>query len=181
MSEIGLINYWENNGKRYIEFPKWTDYQQLRKDRYKQSNLPSFSGEIHNSLTTPVQPIDNQASTKEKRSKTNPMEVKTSEVNTLADKYLYKKDGQPELVDDPNTYDPQNEAECAAKEVWQKWEPDNYRSFWTSYLNAARKGVPTSKIYQFSSELKQDSGQKPGAVFNVKCQKYLIAKSKSIT
>ncbi|OGM11973.1 hypothetical protein A2Z22_04805 [Candidatus Woesebacteria bacterium RBG_16_34_12] len=176
MKEVGLINHWQVNDKWFIEFPKWIEYQKIRKDRYTPSNLPSFTPNKANPLTTDGQPNDNQASAKEKKREANLMKVKTSEANRLADKSSYKKDGQTESVDDPNIYDPQNEAECAAKEVWHKWEPDNYRAFWTSYLNAARKGVPASMIYQFSSELKQDSGEKPGAVFNFKYKRYLLTK-----
>jgi len=103
----------------------------------------------------------------------------TSEI--FADKKISTNRKETESVEDPNSYQPQNAAETAAKVVWQKWEPNNHRAFWTSYLNAAKKGVPADYIYQFSSELKMDSGIKPGAIFNVKVAKFLLIKSKSLS
>src|SRR3989344_7748282 len=40
---IGLIERWEQNGKCYIEFPTWGDYQKIRPDRYKKSQFPSYN------------------------------------------------------------------------------------------------------------------------------------------
>src|SRR3990167_3598798 len=36
----GLIHYWQQNNEWFIEFAKWRQYQQIRKDRFEYSNLP---------------------------------------------------------------------------------------------------------------------------------------------
>ena len=42
MRNLGLIYYWSDNNEQYIEFVKWNEHQQIRKDRLIKSTIPSF-------------------------------------------------------------------------------------------------------------------------------------------
>lgn len=154
---------------------------------YGKSNKYTFNQELYFRIDTKYQ---KQASYKKGSAipiqvgsvnPTNETHQCSSISEIVADKNISTKKQETESVEDPNTYQPQNAAEAAAKDVWQKWEPSNPRAFWTTYLNAARKGIPADLIYQFSSELKADSGIKTGAIFNSKVVRHLLAKKLSLS
>ena|SRR3989344_7509540 len=177
MCSIGLINYWQENNEWYIEFAKWEDYQSIRSDRYEPSKLPSFTKENDNHLTTKRQPNDNQTTPQDNVSKSNVIEIKKSEYKEkIADKYPDKRkttDLNSDVIEDPNSYPIKSAGDAAAKTAWEKLEPNNTRAFYSTYLNASRKGVPPSYIIQFISEIKQSKAKSPGAVFNTKVKNFL--------
>jgi len=83
-------------------------------------------------------------------------------------------------VIDPAQFNPKNNTEAAALEVWQALEPHQPRSFGL-YLHFVKLGLPTDMFYRFLSEIRQDpSIRNPGAVFNKKamehCRSLLAAK-----
>lgn len=57
-----LIRVYANSKEEYLDIPGWSDHQQVRKDRYTPSNLPSFE-EADNHPSTIVSPPDNHPST----------------------------------------------------------------------------------------------------------------------
>lgn len=192
MKNNGLIYYWQEDNGRFIEFPKWKDFQTIQNDRYKKSDLPSFlkieTNDVDTGRIQPGYKMDTQSNISE----SNAIEINKSEFrgmerksegkpNYIADKKTSFKrvsDIQnPNALLDPSRYQSKNAEEAAAKEVWFKLEPNNRLAFSTTYLNAARKGVPASVIYQFCSEIRQDKSiMNPGAVFQKKVNDYLDKK-----
>ena len=172
MKDIGLIYYWQIKNEWYIEFPKWKDYQQIRKDRFEPSKLPSFGHQESNPVTTVWQPDDNQATP----------QCNESESKIELNKGEYKEQSAPTSANspfkalDPRTYMIKSAAEAAAKDAWIKLEPGNDKAFFTTYLKAVRSGLPSPYFYQFVSEIKQSNTNNPGAVFNTKVKEYLNRK-----
>ncbi len=166
--EIGLIYYWTDNDEWFVEFVKWRDYQSIKSDRFKPSKLPSFNKEIGNKMDTArIQNIDklfpqaNKVQTKEKKSNSD-------EYNPFADLNI-----RDEEDINPNTYKPKNIGESSALIAFKQLEPANFKAFRTTYLAAAKKGLPSGLFFRFTSEIKQDvSIKNPGAVFNKKVQEY---------
>jgi len=94
----------------------------------------------------------------------------------VADKNSFKSVGE---VMSRNSFRPVSEGETAAKEAWEKLEPNNLVALQTTYLSALRNGLPPEMFYQFVSEIKQDYKIKnPGAVFNSKVRNYLAQREK---
>ncbi len=172
-----LIYYWEENKEWFIEFVKWNEHQQIRKDRFEQSNLPSFNKKSDNLLSTKRQPGDNQEAPQSNVSELNEIEVNKSEGNIeeeVADENPFKKN---ELTINPSDFKPQTSGEVAAWETWDKLEPYNKFAFHSTYLKAYKKGLPPEMFYTFTSEIKQDPSIKnPGAVFNKKVADYFNQK-----
>lgn len=168
-----LIYYWEENQEWFIEFVKWNEHQQIRKDRFEESNLPSFNKKSDDQLSTKSQPDDNQKAPQSNISESNQIEVNKSEYNNnelIADKNSSKNRAG---VINPKTFDPKSEGELAAKEAWDKLESYNPLAFNTTYLKALQRGLPTNLFYQFVSEIKQDPTiENKGAVFNKKVNDY---------
>jgi hypothetical protein len=52
---LGLIRLYANGKEEYLDIPGWSEHQQIRKDRYNPSTLPSFD-ESKEILTTSRQP-----------------------------------------------------------------------------------------------------------------------------
>ncbi len=170
MKDVGLIYYWQENNQRFIEFPKWNEYQSIRKDRFEPSKLPTFNNKNDNQVSTKRQPNDNQTTPQANISESNSVEFNKSEYNdSLADKKTFKSTKD---ILNPNRYVPKNKDEVAAKETWLFWEPNNSRAFYSTYLHLARKGLPSSYFYQFTSEMKVSRPKNPGAVFNAKAKDY---------
>lgn len=184
----GLIYYWEENKEWFIEFVKWNNYQQIRKDRFEPSTLPSFNKENDNQLPTNRQPDDDQVSPQSNISEYSEIEFNKSECNEdieIADDEIPFKGSELtqaqeeshssfKRIGDPNQYEIKSPGQLAAKEVWQEFEPGNQRAFFTTYLKACMRGVPAEKIYQFASEMRQDQSIKNyGAIFNKKVNDYL--------
>lgn len=61
-AELGLIRLYTNSKEEYLDIPGWHEHQQIRKDRYNPSTLPSFE-EPNNQPTTIVKPSGNQQAT----------------------------------------------------------------------------------------------------------------------
>jgi len=102
---------------------------------------------------------------------TNPDEInKNQQISTNPKPYKVN-----ELLD-PWTYYPKNNAESEAQVAWEKLEPDNKSAFYTTYLPAARRGLPDYLFGQFTSEIRQSNAIKPGAVFNSKVKSYFEQK-----
>jgi hypothetical protein len=202
MKKIGLIYYWQENDQWFVEFVKWNMYQHIRSDRYKTSDLPSFHKSNDNQVSTRQQPHDNQEEPEANISESNPNEFNKSETKDeepIAVKNLpykgssgnsednYQTSGNIQTSDkkslkrafDPHSFEPQNESEYAAKEVWLQTEPNNPSAFYTTYLYKIKKGLPPTKLYQFSSEIKQDPTiENPGAVMNKKIQDWFESQNK---
>ncbi len=168
-----LIYYWQENNEWFIQFNKWDEYQSIRKDRFEPSKLPSFNSQNDNQLSTKRQPDDNQTTAQANIGKYNVIEVNKSEVNVVKQK--------PVAVNNiglvsPKTFQPTDDGQLAAIEVWRLLEPLNPFAFGTTYLQAYRNGLPAVVIRRFASEIRQSKCDKPGAVFNSKVKDYLNKK-----
>jgi hypothetical protein len=171
----GLIHYWEENKEWFIEFVKWTDHQQIRKDRFEDSCLPSFNKENGNHLSTKRQPDNYQETAQSNITESNEIEENISEYEYSEENIADKNSSSKESVQkvNPNYFSPINELEFVALDAWKQIEPDNPDSF-SFYLWAGKQGLPNSKFYEFASEIRQDNSIKnPGAVFNKKVKEYL--------
>ncbi len=171
-----LIHYWEINNEWFIEFIKWNEYQKIRKDRLDPSKLPSFLDSKDNQLADNGQPQINHLTPEDNITESNKVEENKSEYkeNNIAVKNTSK--GREIIKVNPKTFSPLNEKDQAALEAWNKIEPNNPDSF-SFYLWAVKQEIPLSKIYEFTSEIKQDSSiENKGAVFNKKIASYLEGK-----
>lgn len=176
MKTLGLIYWWSENNEQYIQFPKWKKYQTIKADRYKTSDLPSFSSQNGSALDPRVIQKGSNLEPQENRIETNKNELNISE-----DKKTEIADKSHEFIKvssalDPKRFQPQNAAETAAKVAWEALEPNNKSSFYTTYLPAARKGLPSNLFYTYISEINQSGTYNPGAVFNVKVKEYFAHK-----
>lgn len=199
MIDIGLIERYETPEGSVLSYPKFEKYQQglnkRTKSKYIDNTIPGDSEKL---LEVP----GNSQPTEENETETNPTEINKSEPKEkiIADKKIpYKKtrdevggntpplDGKPAISGNspkrafaernPKTFEPQNSGEAMAKEVWEKLEPNNSWSFFSTYLKPVRKGLPPDLLYQFCSEISQDSSVKePGKVMNKKIKDYFESK-----
>ncbi len=64
IEKSGLLSIYSINNCEYIQHPKWTEYQIIRKDLYKESALPSRN-------VTVTSPLQKRATSKDKISKDN--------------------------------------------------------------------------------------------------------------
>lgn len=179
----GLVHFWEENGDWFIEFTKWSEHQQIRKDRFEPSKLPSFNKDQDNQTVDKSQPDDNQETSQSNISESSEVEFNIGEykeeaAEEIADKNSYrdrnigfKRVGD---ITNPDNYPISNEREEAAHFAYKALEPDNPASFRTTYLWAVNRGVPASIIRQFVSEIQQDpSIRNKGAIFRTKVEGYL--------
>lgn len=182
MKDAGLIYYWEQKNEWFIEFVKWAQHQQIRKDRFTPSTLPSFIARDDNHSITTSQPSDNQGAAQANIGEYNAKEVNKSENNTseynqnaeIADKSSFK--GTFQLIN-PKDFSPSNAEETAALEVWRDLEAQNPFALSTTYLAAVKRGLPADLFYVYRSEIRQDNTIKnPGAVFKKKVEDYFKAK-----
>jgi hypothetical protein len=175
MSEIGLIYYWQVKDEWFIEFCKWKEYQQIRKDRFEPSKLPSFNKGNSDQTSTDCQPINNQSTAQENINESNVIEINKSEYIGIADDETTNKLGDIDYdhLPDPSNFSPSNESELAAKDAWLKLEPDNNQAFYSTYLNALKKKLPADRFYIFVSEIQKSNANNPGAVFNTKFKDWL--------
>lgn len=93
IKQQGLIYYWQDDNEHYIEFVKWKEYQTIRKDRFIDSNLPSFKGRKDNQNETITQPNDNQITAQSNEIEDKEIQFNKSEVNekAIADIKSFKK------------------------------------------------------------------------------------------
>lgn len=75
MLKTDLIIWWNIGEERFIQLKKWENHQQIRKDRFIPSKLPTFQSKPEADLEEESQPDDNQAS----------IEYNISEVNSIKD------------------------------------------------------------------------------------------------
>lgn len=176
IKNAGLIYYWEVDNEWFIEFVKWSEYQQIRKDRFERSKLPSFIKENDNQSSTKEQPADNQGTPQSNISESNSVEFNKSESNK--EDIAYKN--SPKTIGNilnPHDYQIKSDGQLAAYEVWKEFEANNPKAFYTTYLHAYMRGASAHKIREFASEMRQDKTIKnPGAVFNKKVHDYLEGK-----
>lgn len=177
MHKLGLIIRWfDNNDECFIEFPNWLKFQQIKNDRYKPSDLPSFQDENGNKKSTYEIRDDSRMYPQSNIREFSSSEVNKSEV--VADKNIAQARKSFRIVY-PDSFEPSNAKDVAAKDVWRRLESDKPLAFMPTYLSAARKGLPESLFYQFASEIEQDSTIKNrGAVFNKKVEDYLAQRSR---
>lgn len=154
-----LIYRWENNKNLYIEFPTWLDHQQIRKNRYKKSNIPRFDSQ----WSSNVQPTTNHRTSQSNGIKSNKVKMNKGEWNNTNRKDTFN----------PKTYKPENKLQYLAFELWKRLEPNNPRAFETTYLNAVIHGIPEHLLFEFASQIEQDNTiDNRGAVFNSKVQEW---------
>lgn len=175
MKNQGLINHWEQNGEWIIEFPKWNEYQQIRKDRLEPSKLPSFSTKNVNQVATRMQPDDDQVTAQSSIGESSPEEINKSEYSEkdlIADENISYKEEQPkgEFVD-PTTGG-NTKRGYIAYELFKKIEPGNMKAL-GNYVKYVKQ-VPHDLLFQWASEIMQDENAKnKGAVFNTRVKEYL--------
>lgn len=168
----GLIHRWEVDGDWYIQFPKWLEYQQIRKNRYHPSTLPAYQGQV----SSTVQPKVVHRSSQYNVIKSNKVKNNLGELSNT-----HRKVKMLNGYIDPLNYEPINDGQSAALEAWKKLEPNNPKAFETTYLNAYIHTMPVNLFFQFVSEIKQDNTiDKPGAVFNTKFQDWYDKKLTSL-
>lgn len=176
MKNIGLIYYWHHNNEWFIEFIKWKQHQSIKSDRFKPSDLPTYSDKDEDTLTPIVKQDDSKMFPQSNVIKSSPIKVNTSEYQErkIADKNRFKTIRE---IINPKSFEPNSEEEYAALDTWEKLESHNPMAFQTTYLHAIKRGLPSQLFYQFTSEIKQDPTIKnPGAVFNKKVEEYLAKK-----
>lgn len=171
MKDIGLIYYWKVDDQWYIEFPKWKEHQYIQKDRYHPSLLPSYKKD--NLYTTRIQPVY-KPDTQSNISETNKIEANKSEDNIVNQKPVAVNNIR--LIN-PKTFQPEDNGQLAAIDVWKLLEPNNPYAFNTTYLRAYHMGLSADVIRQFCSEIRQSKCDRPGAVFNSKVKDYLDKKA----
>ncbi len=175
ITDKGLIYRWEKDGNYFIEFPTWSEYQKIQKDRYKKSQLPTYN-ENQPSLDTSRYQNVTKVYPQSNLSESSEMESNKSESNekTIADFKTYKKDTTTNYETiNPKTFTPTDRGSAAALDAWKALEPNNLMSFTTTYYSAYKNGLPADMFYQFMSEIKQDSSvANKGAVFNAKVKEF---------
>ena len=75
MVKADLIIWWNIKEERFIQLKTWENHQQIRKDRFIPSKLPTFQNKTEAKLEEESQPGDNQTS----------IEYNISEVNSIKD------------------------------------------------------------------------------------------------
>lgn len=190
MHEAGLVIRWSDRetNECFIEFPNWKRYQQIKSDRYKPSDLPSYQDKNGDKKSTDVIRDVSTLSPQSNAIKSSPI-VNKSEANRMerefeeeligiADKNISGTPSLSSVITNPRTFKPNNNEEHAALEAWKRLEPKNPFAFQTTYLKAVKLGVPPDKILQFTSEIEQDPNiRNRGAVFNKKVDEYIAQKS----
>jgi len=187
MHDAGLIiRWWNNKNECFIEFPNWKNYQSIKSDRYKPSDLPSFAERERDRKTPDVIQNVSTMSPQSNVSESNPSEVNKSESsgrereyegkpNYIADKKHLETKDIKDLID-PHEFEPTNDAEALASKLWEEFEPDNQRAFTTTYLYAVKVGMSSSEIYVAASEIRQDPTVKnKGALFRAKVSIWIAA------
>lgn len=173
IQEQKLIYYWEENNEWFIEFVKWTDFQKLRKDRLEKSKLPPYKSVVSH-LETKSQPTVNQETTQNNINKVN---ISKSKVNKSEFQKALANKNSYELLPEPKDHPFEDNEEYLAYETWERLEPNNKKAFYTTYLPAAKRGLPANKFGEFASEIEQDKSIiNSGAVFNAKVERYLQGK-----
>ncbi len=182
MKNHGLIHYWEQNGEWIIEFPKWDDYQLIRKDRYEKSKLPSFTSKNVNQTTTIRQPDDNQLSAQSNEIEFSPEEINKSEssdTDIIADENLPYKEESPKVGFVDPAVGGNSKRGFVALEIFKRMEPGNLKAM-GNYVKWV-KVIPVDLMFQWASEIEQDSTiRNRGAVFNAKVKEYLEKKGVEI-
>ncbi len=84
-AELGLIRLYTNNKEEYLDIPGWHEHQQIRKDRYIPSTLPSFEESVNQPMTK-VPPSGNHLATTDE-----PNIIKSSLVKSKAPKGARKE------------------------------------------------------------------------------------------
>lgn len=156
LDKCRLINWYEIDGSKYIEYPNFDRYQTglTKRTSSKFPENPANSqkvSEIHG----------NSPRTEHNLTEVNSTEAKVTEVKDFANSI------------DPTTFIPNNSGESAAYEAWKRLEPDNSLAFHTTYMWALNKGLPESLFFEYTSEISQDKNIKnKGAVFLKKVKDY---------
>ena len=175
MDVARLIHWWTNpkTGEWFVEFVNWKKYQTLKSDRYKESDLPSFSEESGDTTVPNVFQDGTRLAPQSNISELNSIEVNKSEEVADNDLFDTVRKKSPRIMF-PKDFEPRNELELAALEAWRELEPNNQFAFMPTYLGAIKKGLPATIFYQFASEIKQDATiREKGKVFNAKVKEYL--------
>jgi len=89
-AELGLIRLYTNSKEEYLDIPGWHEHQQIRKDRYTPSKLPSY--EESNGMATKEQPSGNHLAPIDQ-----PSIVKSSLVKSNTPKGARKKRADPTI------------------------------------------------------------------------------------
>lgn len=171
MIDQGLIERYVANDIPVIWYKNFENHQSGLKKRTK-SKFPD----------NPTIP-GNSEKFQELHGKAEPSEAKETEPkkepNLKKPNRTYIANSSKESLEaiDPTTFVPNSEGEAAAHDAWGKLEPQNPRSFQTTYLHAHRRGLPPTYFYQFVSDIKQSNCEKPGAVFNKKVADYFNGNS----
>lgn len=172
LHNAGMIRWYVIVNQKIIFIPTFEDDQTGLNKRTK-SKYPDEPNKNFQEIPRNSQPIEQNLS---EPIRTEPKLIKANEPNTVADKYV-SGSSQPDNTNtirivNPKTFVPRNAEETAAKDAWMKLEPLNPYAFVTTYLDAAKKGLPADMFYRFVSEIQQSKAIRPGAVFNSKVKTY---------
>jgi hypothetical protein len=171
MYQVGLIYLWANpkTSEWFVEFINWNKYQQIKKDRYKPSYLPSFNEESGTTLESNGIQNGTESTPQSNISKLN--EIETNKSEYVADKKFFG--AIEEKTNISKDFDPTNEGEVAATEAYKALEADHPWALKLTYLRALGKGLPPNMFYQFVSEINQDPTiEHKGKVFNAKVNEW---------
>lgn len=167
MVEVALIDRYQIKDELVIQYINFERYQTGLEKRTK-SKYPEKEGLYDNSQS--FQEVQRNSSlTEENRIEPNLISANLNESNNFV------ADSSKEVAEiDPYDFQPTSAEETAAIEIWNKIEPNNKRAFTTTYLWAARQGLPADLFYSFYSEIRDSKTvRNQGAVFRTKALEYI--------
>lgn len=186
---VNLIERYESNEKKVITYLKFDDHQtggigKRTKSRYPDKQLyeinrnsPNFQEVQGNTL--PSEENINEVNQKElniNKFNESEEEINKSEDNNLIEEEIIADEdsfNEDNYMADPHKHVIEDDGQLAAFEAWKTLEADSPIAFYTTYLAAYYRQLPTTYFYQFVSEIKQDDSiNNPGAVFNNKVKGY---------
>lgn len=182
--KVNLIERYEANEKKVITYLKFDDHQTGGIGKRTKSRYPDPNEQLHETSrnSTNFQEIQGNALPREDNiNELNQREFNTNEINKSEDNNLTEEEiiadedsfNEDTYMADPHKHVIEDEGQLAAFEAWGALEPDNPMAFYTTYLTAYHRKLPTTYFYQFVSEIKQDDSiNNPGAIFNNKVNSY---------
>ncbi len=148
LQEVGLIWRWSSDNTTYIEFPTWKKHQQIRSDRYHESELPSYESYANQKDTNGIQD-DNHDDTQYKVVEDNAVQG-NEEKNILRE---WESEGEPT----PSfSYTPKSLSEHAALRAWNTFDKEHPELLESRYLPPARSGVKTTVLQTITNDLIKD-------------------------
>lgn len=166
IQEAGLIWRWSDESGTYIEFPKWLAHQEIRKDRYHPSKLPSYQSYV-NQMDTNGIPSGNHSDTQDNIVEENKIEGNVGE-NTLRER---ESEGEPTLSP---TFTPTSMGDHTALRAWNTFDKRHPELLASRYLMPIRSGVKSTILLTITNDLIKDQTiADKGKEFEERVKKYM--------